>query len=211
MIFGSTQCSRAKVLLALDPVLCSCEAQNIDEGAGYLFLAGCHRPPLFQPAPEPPTTGCPASFPASRAPSALRAPARAQVPSLWPGRTRPPWQPFWCHSHHESVQAPHGRLARRWSPLLGARGLGVRPDVGPVQKDHARFHPAGMLLPQFQQALPYAAFGPADERLRGVDPAPKLRRHVSPRRMVPASPIASLRTRTLLPLPLFPYRDRYKS
>src|SRR3712207_3667487 len=59
------------------------------------------------------------------------------------------------------------------SPLFARpRRLGVCPNVGPVEERHAEFDTAR--LSEIEQAFPHAESGPADERLRGHPPRPKL-------------------------------------
>lgn len=109
----------------------------------------------------------------------------------WPGRSRvspgvprPPRKRGSDRALHARLGPPRFPLSRRPhrppdrpSPVQprreGARRDGVPPHIRPVQAGLARLDPAGVPSRPFQQALPHARFGPAEERPRRQPPSPE--------------------------------------
>src|SRR4051794_13043696 len=123
----------------------------------------------------------------ARAPAAARAlgpgPARRRPRGPARRRSRTPW----CRSRRASGRAPRAGPVRARSPFFGrTRGLGVRPDRGPVENRHAELAPAR--LPRFEQPLPRPEPGPADEELGRPPPGAELGRDRPPLRAVRVPP-----------------------
>src|SRR3954447_22497897 len=72
------------------------------------------------------------------------------------------------------------------TPFLCARRLVVSPEVGAVEKGHAKRD--AVLLDQLEQALPDTLLRPANEQLRCQPPRTKLGRDAAPLRAVLVPP-----------------------
>src|SRR3954471_12102627 len=104
----------------------------------------------------------------------MRLPGGEREGDGWHARAHPRSRRLLCRSRRESGQAPRAHLAAGCRPpFLCARRLVVSPDVGAVEKGHAKRDVA--LLDEIEQALPDTLLGPADEQLCGQPPRTKLR------------------------------------